>query len=140
MTYNSLMKRLSFIAVPLVALAMVAATMQPHARPTAQQPLLWHLHLVRSQPAANDTLHAAPGAIRLWFSSPPEMAITTVHLTTMAGAPVPVGPVTRDQPDSAPVVAPVTGPVAPGAYVVVWRTSAADGHVSAGRIPFVVAR
>ena len=104
----------------------------------AARPTLWHLHLVRSQPAANDTLRQAPAAIRLWFSSPPEMAITTIHLTSADGKAVPVGPATRDKADSAPVVAPVTGSVAPGSYVVAWRTSAQDGHMSSGTIPFVV--
>ena len=104
----------------------------------AARPTLWHLHLVRSQPAANDTLRQAPAAIRLWFSSPPEMAITTIHLTSADGKAVPVGPATRDEADSSPVVAPVTGSVAPGSYVVAWRTSAQDGHMSSGTIPFVV--
>jgi methionine-rich copper-binding protein CopC len=121
-------------AFALVALSMTALTL------TAAAPAGRHLHLVRSEPAANDTLHAAPTAIRLWFSSPPEMAITSVHLTTAAGKAVAVGPATRAAADTAPVVAAVTTPVAPGEYVVVWRTSAADGHMSAGRIPFVVGR
>jgi methionine-rich copper-binding protein CopC len=118
----------------LAALSLTALTL------TAADPARQHLHLVRSEPAANDTLHAAPAAIRLWFSSPPEMAITSVHLTTGAGQPVAVGPATRDAADTAPVVAPVKAPVTPGDYVVVWRTSAADGHMSQGRIPFVVGR
>jgi methionine-rich copper-binding protein CopC len=130
------MKTPRLLALPVLLLGMTAAA---PARPSAP-PTRWHLHLVRSQPAANDTLSKAPGAIRLWFSSPPEMAITTVHLTTVAGAAVPVGPATRDKADTAPVVAPVTGTVAPGAYLVVWRTSAADGHMSSGQIPFVVSR
>lgn len=125
------------IVLPVAALALAAGKpAQPPAHALAQR----HLHLVRSDPAANDTLHAAPTAIRLWFSSPPEMAITTVHLTTAAGASVAVGHATRAAADTAPVVTPVTGTVAPGAYVVVWRTSAADGHMSDGRIPFVVGR
>jgi|ERR1700722_13316923 len=124
-------KFLTLLVLPVAALSLVAG------RPL-QRPTMWHLHLLKSEPAANDTLHAAPAAIRLWFSSAPEMAITTVHLTTAAGAPVAVGHATRDTSATAPVVAPVTGPVAPGAYVVEWRTSAADGHMSAGRIPFVV--
>jgi methionine-rich copper-binding protein CopC len=132
LTYNSLMKTLRLLALAIVPVAVTAAA--------PGQPLVAHLHLVRSQPAANDTLHTAPGAIRLWFSSPPEMAITTVHLTTATGAAVAVGPVTRDNADTAPVIAPVTGSVMPGAYIVVWRTSAMDGHMSSGTIPFVVGR
>jgi methionine-rich copper-binding protein CopC len=123
------MKKLLVVLPFLMVVATAAA-----ARPT-----LWHLHLVRSSPAANDTLRQAPAAIRLWFSSPPEMAITTVHLTSVDGSKaVAVGPVTRDKADSAPVVAPVTGAVAPGSYIVAWRTSAQDGHMSSGTIPFVV--
>jgi copper resistance protein C len=127
------------IALPVAALAL-AGGRTPQQPAPHQPPAQWHLHLVRSEPAANDTLHAAPAAIRLWFSSPPEMAITTVHLTTASGAAVTVGHVTRDTAATAPVVAAVTGTVAPGAYIVAWRTSAADGHMSAGQIPFVVGR
>jgi methionine-rich copper-binding protein CopC len=122
--------RLFRLLAPLSALMLAGAS--------AARPTLWHLHLVRSAPAANDTLSKAPAAIRLWFSSPPEMAITTVHLTTVDGKAVAVGPVTRANADSAPVVAPVTGAVMPGSYVVAWRTSAQDGHMSSGTIPFVV--
>lgn len=122
------MKKLLVVLPFLIMIGTAAA-----ARPTR-----WHLHLVRSQPAANDTLRQAPAAIRLWFSAPPEMAITTIHLTSADGKVVPVGPATRDKADSSPVVAPVTGSVMPGSYVVAWRTSAQDGHMSSGTIPFVV--
>jgi methionine-rich copper-binding protein CopC len=51
-------KLLTLLVLPVAALALVAA-----------RPTMWHLHLLKSEPAANDTLHAAPAAIRLWFSS-----------------------------------------------------------------------
>lgn len=99
-----------------------------------------HLHLLRSDPAANDTVHVAPHAVRLWFSQRPELAITSIKLATAGGAAVALSAVTRDTSADAPVVAAVAGAVAPGSYVVTWRTTAMDGHPATGQIPFVVAR
>jgi methionine-rich copper-binding protein CopC len=110
-------------------------------RPTAPPPSkARHLALVKSDPKANDTLHTAPTAVRLWFTEPPEMAVTRVKLVSAAGTAVAMKPVTRDTSATAPVVAAISGPVPPGSYVVSWKTTADDGHPAAGRIPFVVAR
>jgi methionine-rich copper-binding protein CopC len=46
----------------------------------------------------------------------------------------------RGAESEAPVTAPVTGTLAPGAYSVDWRTMAADGHVVRGTIRFTVRR
>jgi methionine-rich copper-binding protein CopC len=110
-------------------------------RPTVPPPrTARHLALVKSDPKANDTLHTAPTAVRLWFTEPPEMAVTTIKVVSASGTAVPTKPVTRDTSATAPVVAAISGPVAPGSYVVHWKTTADDGHPAAGSIPFVVAR
>jgi methionine-rich copper-binding protein CopC len=97
-----------------------------------------HVHLVKSEPAANDTI-VAPAVVRLWFSEKVELKITTVKLRHSAGGVVTMGKVTRSgADDGAPLVAPITGALAPGAYVVNWSTAADDGHPSKGAIDFVV--
>ena len=99
----------------------------------------WHIHLVRSDPAEGDTLRASPPAVRLWFSQAPELAVTTIHLTTVAGIAVALAPIARDTAAAAPIIAALQAPAAAGAYVVSWRTTARDGHPASGRIHFVVA-
>lgn len=97
-----------------------------------------HLHLLRSEPSANDTVASAPAAIKFWFSERPELAITTVKLATSAGAPVPLAPLKVDTGANGPLVAGLRGPIAQGTYVVMWRTTAMDGHPASGKFDFVV--
>jgi methionine-rich copper-binding protein CopC len=98
-----------------------------------------HIHLMRSQPSANDTVATAPSALRFWFSERPELAVTTIKLTSAAGAAVPLAPLTVDTGDNAPLVATIRGGIAPGTYSVMWRTTATDGHPASGHFDFVVA-
>ena len=96
----------------------------------------FHLHLLRSSPAANATIPAAPQAIRLWFSQTPELKVTTVKVTGPSNATVPLAPLASG--DSDLVVAPVKGSLTAGAYSVTWRTMARDGHVARGTFAFTV--
>jgi methionine-rich copper-binding protein CopC len=99
----------------------------------------WHTHLVRSEPAVNDTLARSPSAIRLWFSEPVELAVTTVKLADAAGTSVALAKVTRaDAGEAAPVAVTLNAPLPPGSYVITWRTAAKDGHPANGTINFVV--
>jgi methionine-rich copper-binding protein CopC len=99
-----------------------------------------HLHLLRSEPSANDTVATAPAALKFWFSQRPELAVTTVKLSTSAGAPVPLAPLAVDSGANGPLVAGLRGPIAKGTYMVTWRTTATDGHPASGRFDFVVSR
>jgi methionine-rich copper-binding protein CopC len=107
--------------------------------PNSANGLRRHTHLVKSAPASNDTLAKSPGAIRLWFTEPVELAVTTVKLADGAGGLVALGPLARpDTGQAAPVVAPVKRPLPPGNYVVTWSTAAKDGHPASGTFGFVV--
>lgn len=97
-----------------------------------------HLHLLRSSPAANDTVATAPAAIKFWFSERPELAITMVKLTSSAGTPVQLAPLAVDTGANGPLVAAVRGQIAAGTYTVTWRTTATDGHPANGKFDFVV--
>jgi len=97
-----------------------------------------HLHLLRSEPSANDTVATAPAAIKLWFSERPEVAVTTVKLATASGTAVQLAPLAVDSGAHAPLVAAVRGQIAKGAYTVTWRSTAMDGHPSSGSFNFVV--
>ena len=98
-----------------------------------------HTHLVKSEPAANDTLSKAPAAIKLWFSEKVELAVTSVKVADATGHAVAVAPPGRpDTGSSAPVVVALRKPLAPGGYVVTWITAAKDGHPANGTIAFAV--
>jgi methionine-rich copper-binding protein CopC len=107
----------------------------------AAAPPVFHLHLVKSAPAADATVDAPPEAIRLWFSQQPELAVTSVRVTgpRPATATIPLAPLARGDSASV-VVAPVKRKMAPGSYTVAWRTMAKDGHVARGTFAFTVAR
>lgn len=96
----------------------------------------FHLHLVKSTPAASASVTAAPDSIKLWFSQAPELKLTTVKLTGPGAAVVDLAPLAEG--DSALVVAPVKGKMGAGAYTVAWRTMSTDGHVVRGTFAFKV--
>ena len=96
-----------------------------------------HARLVRSAPAANESLSAPPNGISLWFSERPELRFTSVQLLDSTGRAVALGAPSADV-DATGVVAAVTAPLGVGRYTVVWRTAAADGHPSTGKFAFTV--
>jgi methionine-rich copper-binding protein CopC len=113
-------------------LAIIAARSDGHAADVRR-----HAHLVKSEPANNDTLARSPVAIRLWFSEQVELVVTTVKLTDGGGGTIALSPLTRpDTGESAPVLAALRKPLAPGNYTVTWKTAAKDGHASNGTFVF----
>ena len=96
----------------------------------------FHLHLLKSLPAANATVKSAPDSIRLWFSQTPELGVTSVKVKGPGAAVVTLAPLAKR--DSSLVVAPVKGKMAAGAYTVAWRTMAKDGHVASGSFGFKI--
>jgi len=96
--------------------------------------LFAHARLVRSTPAANATLTAAPTSLSLWFSEKPEVKFTVVTLTDSAGAAVTLGPPASIESNG--VALPITGAMASGRYTVSWRTAASDGHATTGKYQF----
>jgi hypothetical protein len=97
----------------------------------------FHLHLVKSTPAANASVASAPDSIRLWFSQAPELKLTTVKVTGPGTAAIALAPLAKG--DSALVIAGVKGTMAAGSYTVAWRTMSKDGHVVRGTFAFKVA-
>lgn len=98
-----------------------------------------HTRLIKSEPAANDTLAASPKAIKLWFSEKVELAVTSVKVADATGHAVAVArPVRPDTGNSAPVVVELKKPLVPGGYKITWITAAKDGHRANGTIAFAV--
>lgn len=99
----------------------------------------FHTHLKRSTPTDGATLGAAPKALELWFTEKPELGATSITLSTAGGATVSLAPLAlSDGSDTAAVVASVRGALAPGSYLIRWRTMARDGHPARGTLTFTL--
>jgi methionine-rich copper-binding protein CopC len=99
---------------------------------------LLHNHLVKSDPAADAKVAASPAQIKLWFAEKPEIAFTSITLmksdstriATLRG-------VATD--DTMAVAIPLgTTSLAPGDYLVGWRTASGDGHAVRGTFRFSI--
>lgn len=99
-----------------------------------------HQRLVRSEPARETALDAAPREIRFFFVEPIELTFTSVELLGPEGTNVPLGEL-RLHPDSANVlIAPIAAPLPrEGGYVVRWATASRDGHPVRGEFTFTIA-
>lgn len=93
-----------------------------------------HAGLRRSDPKANASLRVAPDTARLWFTERPELALTTLRLVS-GGDTVALAPVFAVGDSGAGARLPK---LPAGRYVILWRTTSADGHPRNGRIPFTV--
>ncbi len=97
-----------------------------------------HLRLEKSEPTKGAVLATPPTAIRLWYSLPPEMSVTAVKLATADGTAISLSKPTRGAGAKDPVVVDIRHPLAPGDYVVSWKTSSKDGHPISGDFRFTV--
>jgi copper resistance protein C len=116
-----------WIRLAIAAVGLVGAT------------TLRHTHLVKSSPAAGDTVRVAPREIHLWFSERPEVPFTSVTLLGTDSVKLAVGK-TAAAADSLEVAVPLPAELAPGNYTVLWRTASQDGHAARGRFEFTVVR
>lgn len=116
----------------LVVLALtVAGPTMAGARP-------FHFELLKSQPAAGDTVQDVP-RIRLWFSEPPEQATVSIHVIDAGKKLMPAAQATQDETDEALFSTSLTKALPPGQYTVAWRGMGDDGHVVRGEFAFMVA-
>lgn len=97
-----------------------------------------HLRLEKSEPAQGAVLSASPAEIRLWYSLAPELSVTGVKLVSAGGTAIALGKPTRGSGAKDPVVVDIPRPLAPGDYVVSWKTSSKDGHPISGDFSFSV--
>jgi methionine-rich copper-binding protein CopC len=98
-------------------------------------PALGHAKLLRTLPAADAQLPAAPPSLTLTFNENVRLAVLTL---TADGKTIPVT-VDRNLPPAPQVSVPLPALTA-GKYQVQWSAlSAADGHVTKGTFSFVIA-
>jgi methionine-rich copper-binding protein CopC len=124
--------RLLGVAIAAAAVAFVLPARGEAAR---------HLRLERAEPAADTTVAAAPKELKLFFSEAVNPAVAGIRLLTSDSATVALGRLANGAKGGAahpPVVAPITGPMKPGAYRVAWRVTGADGHTITGNFTFTL--
>ena len=118
-----------------LAACVVAGTL---AATRADARLTFHATLLKSSPAQNDTLRAAPKTISLWFSERVELSLATVKLTDEKGAAIALAAPTLADDEKAPLVVAIPKAPAAGKYRISWSVAAKDGHASKGTIDFVI--
>jgi copper transport protein len=124
-------RRLALTAILGIVLIGVWAA----AAPT---PATAHAALEETDPVNGALLDAPPEEIRLAFTEPPDLSLTTIGVVDRSGALVPTGPVevVRGARREIRVGLEV---VPDGVYTVTWRTvSTLDGHVTSGAFSFGV--
>ncbi len=94
-----------------------------------------HTHLVKAEPAVDTTVVTAPTAVRLWFSTRPEPAVSGATLLGADNSPVAVVRLAATE-DTLSVAGSIPVTLSPGKYTVAWKTAALDGHVVRGKYSF----
>ena len=100
--------------------------------------LAGHGGLQRADPSPGAALGAAPKVVRLFFTEPPEAALSDIAVVDLQGAAYHAG---RPQPvadDRLSLIVPLRR-LERGVYIVNWRVvSAVDGHTTSGSYAFGV--
>lgn len=96
-----------------------------------------HTHLVKAEPAVDTTVAVAPTRVQLWFNERPEVALSGATLMKEDHSPVAVIKMLATE-DSLSVAGPVPVAIAPGRYMVMWKTGSRDGHVVRGTYYFTL--
>ena len=96
-----------------------------------------HNHLVKSSPSDGELLATSPREIRLWFNERPEIPFTSITLMQSDSTKIATIKAVATA-DSMAAAIPVTAPLAPGKYLVAWRTASSDGHAIRGVFGFSI--
>ena len=123
----------------MIAPARFAILLLAAAMCIASAPAAAHAFLEHALPAVGSTVHALPGAVRLWFTEEIEPAFSSVRVQDSAGKEVDRGDSRVDAADPRVLTASLPS-LAPGTYRVVWRVVSVDTHVTQGDFTFDVAR
>jgi methionine-rich copper-binding protein CopC len=117
--------------IALAGVLLATATVPAGAR--------FHTRLTKSNPTADTTLAASPKVIELWWNEKPEASLTTVTVQGADSAKAELGKIRVSQ-NLMGVAADVTKPLAPGKYVVKWKTAGKDGHAVRGSFNFSISK
>lgn len=99
-------------------------------------PALAHTHLVRSTPAANQSL-AAPATLTLTFNERLTPAFSSAEVT-MPAHDMTVPATMRLSRDGKTMTITPRSALGRGSYVVHWTAAGSDGHRMEGNVPFTI--
>ena len=102
-------------------------------------PALGHSSLERSEPKDGETLKMAPGEIRMWFSEPIKVGLSTFEVRNQAGEQIDQRDLRADEKQPALVRLSLPADLSAGIYKVTWSAVAQDLHVSKGDFSFRIA-
>lgn len=97
--------------------------------------LLAHNQLLKTDPAAQATVKAAPARVQFWFGEKPDMTVTKVVVKGPSG----IIETTVHPVSDKVLAADFKSKLAPGQYTVSWQTAGDDSHISKGVFSFTVA-
>jgi methionine-rich copper-binding protein CopC len=125
--------------VPAVLLFAGVTAFTPASPSASAGDAAFHAHLVRADPAVNDTIASTPKTVRLWFSEPVELGLSRIRIVRVGGDTVKTS-VLRHEGSAASTAALdlAAPPTAPGTYLVTYRVVSRDGHPSSGSYQFVL--
>jgi methionine-rich copper-binding protein CopC len=131
------MRRSAFTRLFPAALLFAGVTaFSPASRDASSR---FHAHLVRADPAVNDTIAATPKTVRLWFSEPVELALSRVKIVRVGGDTLKTSTLRHDGSAATTAALDLASPATtPGTYVVTYHVVARDGHPSTGSYNFVL--
>lgn len=118
----------SAVAHPKLKSAVPAADMDANTSPT------------ESGVATKDKIKGAPKEIRLMFSEAVIAKMSGIELKDESGKTVSTGSPQTDPQDQKQLVVPVSAPLAPGHYSVIWHAVSEDTHRVKGEYNFTVGR
>lgn len=118
------MKKLSFAFLLFIAGAVCAAA---------------HTELVRSEPKDGATLRQPPNELRMWFSEPMKVGLSTVQVRSDKGEEVDAGNLHADAQTPSLVHLSLKKNLGVGTYKVSWTAVAQDMHVTKGSYTFKIA-
>jgi copper transport protein len=96
-----------------------------------------HAKLQTARPAADAQLNEPPSEIKLSFTEPIEVRLSTIAVRDRSSERAQTVHASAVAGDRRSVAAPLT-PLQPGVYVVDWRVVSADGHAMTGSYTFTI--
>ena len=102
-------------------------------------PALGHSSLERSEPKDGETLKMAPGEIRMWFTEPIKVGLSTFEVRNQAGEQIDQRDLRADEKQPALVRLSLPADLSAGIYKVTWSAVAQDLHVTKGNFTFHIA-
>ena len=105
----------------------------------SQAPLLLaHSTLDRSEPKGGAVLKAVPNELRIWFSEPVKVALSTVEVRNEAGKQIDRHDLRADEKEPVMLHLSLMSEQGPGTLQVAWVAVAQDMHVTKGSFTFRV--